>query len=452
LANGTISSQSIAPLTASIQALSNGWYRCVVSATTAASPVASTLVLQLNNGVTTSYTGDGTSGLFLWGAQLEQSSTVGEYIPTTSTINSAPRFDHNPTTGESLGLLVEESRTNLLLQSEDFSTTWVNTTSTESVNAETSPNGSLTADKLIPDSGSSDGQVRQDLSKSGTATTYTFSCFAKKAEFNRTILRVEHNGTTANRAEVTFSLDNGSTTSAAQSFGTFSSASSSSQALSNGWYRFSLTFTSSTETSLRVRIYAADSAATGDGTSGIYLWGAQLEAASFPTSYIPTTTATVTRAADVASITGANFSSWYRQDEGTVFANAVINGFTVQNFVYVADAGVDYFNSHNLYTTNGNLQLEAYVAGAAQCTLQPSPGISPSSGSLFSVSYAYKQNDFAASRNGSAVAADNAGNLPTCSRLLIGSNGSVYRLNGTIRRLTYWPSRLPNTTLQQITQ
>jgi hypothetical protein len=50
-------------------------------------------------------------GIYLWGAQLEQSATVGEYIPTTSTINSAPRFDHNPTTGESLGLLVEEART-----------------------------------------------------------------------------------------------------------------------------------------------------------------------------------------------------------------------------------------------------------------------------------------------------------------------------------------------------
>jgi hypothetical protein len=63
---------------------------------------------------TCSQPGDGTSGIYIWGAQLEQSTTVGEYIPTTSTINSAPRFDHNPTTGESLGLLVEEQRTNML--------------------------------------------------------------------------------------------------------------------------------------------------------------------------------------------------------------------------------------------------------------------------------------------------------------------------------------------------
>jgi hypothetical protein len=66
--------------------------------------------------------GDGTSGIYLWGAQLEQSTTVGEYIPTTSTINSAPRFDHDPTTGESLGLLVEEQRTNLLHRQDEGTT------------------------------------------------------------------------------------------------------------------------------------------------------------------------------------------------------------------------------------------------------------------------------------------------------------------------------------------
>lgn len=68
------------------------------------------------------FTGDPTRGIYIWGAQLEQSSTIGEYIRTTSTINSAPRFHHDPTTGESLGLLVEEQRTNLLLNSGTLST------------------------------------------------------------------------------------------------------------------------------------------------------------------------------------------------------------------------------------------------------------------------------------------------------------------------------------------
>jgi hypothetical protein len=77
--------------------------------------------------------------IYVAAPQLEKSTTVGEYIPTTSTINSAPRFDHDPTTGESLGLLVEEQRTNLLLQSEDFSTTWTTTNTTVSTNQVTAP-------------------------------------------------------------------------------------------------------------------------------------------------------------------------------------------------------------------------------------------------------------------------------------------------------------------------
>jgi len=89
--------------TGSMTAVGNGWYRCVMTDTATVSETHNQQWLRMS-----SNSGD----VYAWGAQLEQSTTVGEYIPTTSTINSAPRFDHNPTTGESLGLLVEESRTN----------------------------------------------------------------------------------------------------------------------------------------------------------------------------------------------------------------------------------------------------------------------------------------------------------------------------------------------------
>jgi len=126
--------------------VSDGWYRVGIIFSSGAGANATNIRIVCPS------TGDGTSGIYLWGAQLEQSSTVGEYVPTTSTINSAPRFDHDPTTGESLGLLVEESRTNLLLQSEDFSTTWIASTLLITTNSISSPDGLTSADKIIPTS------------------------------------------------------------------------------------------------------------------------------------------------------------------------------------------------------------------------------------------------------------------------------------------------------------
>ena len=179
--------------------------------------------------------------------------------------------------------------TNLLLQSEDFSTTWANTDSTEASNVETAPNGTLTADKLIPDVGVTSGQFRQDVSKAATATTYTCSVYGKAAEFNRLSIRVEHNGSTGNRADVGFSLSDGSVVSAAAALGTFSGASATVTSVGAGWYRFTLSFTSSTETSIRVRLFGFDSSLPCNGTSGIYIWGAQLEQSATVGEYIPTT-------------------------------------------------------------------------------------------------------------------------------------------------------------------
>ena len=97
----------------------------------------------------------------------------------------------------------------------------------------------------------------------------------------------------------------------------------------NGWYRCIITFTTVSTSGAVINpvIYLIDNAnatraagMTGDGYSGIFIWGAQLEQGSFPTSYIKTSGASATRSADNASITGENFSSWYRQDEGSLYS------------------------------------------------------------------------------------------------------------------------------------
>jgi hypothetical protein len=110
----------------------------------------------------------------------------------------------------------------------------------------------------------------------------------------------------------------------------------------NGWYRCSITYTATAASDLIIFNVANGDGVfsfAGDNTSGIYLWGAQLEAGAFATSYIPTTTATVTRAADISTSVATSVfeNSWYRQDEGTVFANAR----TLQSATSQILAGVD---------------------------------------------------------------------------------------------------------------
>jgi hypothetical protein len=420
----------------SIQAVGDGWYRCSVRCTTSGAGAIGLKVILAATTYGTSYAGDGTSGLFLWGAQLEQSSTVGEYIPTTSTINSAPRFDHNPTTGESLGLLVEEQRTNLLTASEAMHTSpWGLAAATAVANDGVAPDGTTTADKVISTGG---GVFRAGVGVANS-TAYTYSVFLKHVAGTGVVSAVgfERFGSTPLAGTSSFNLLTGAIVNGA------AVQSSSITRYPNNWYRVSVTATS-TDVTTTVVNYAAASG------NEFLIWGAQLETGAFPTSYIPTTTATVTRSADVASITGANFSSWYRQDEGTVFAEVALNGRRASSpFVQFEDA-----------TAGDRIQLRQSADAAnvfAQATdgASASPGIASTAfavGTNFKIAFATKASDYAASIGGATASASSTlTTIPTVDRLTFSSSFNPPAA-GTIRRLTYWPSRLANNVLQEITR
>jgi len=381
------------------------------------------------------------------------------FINSAGTLQTAatdvPRFDHNPTTGESLGLLVEEQRTNLLLRSEEFdNASWSKPQSdTITANSIASPTGATTADSFVENTAS--GAVHT-LLQDGTIvanSTNSFSCFFKSAGRTQIVIKLsstdEFNGCTG-----TFDLSVG--TAAAVNFGTGSGATASIQAFPSGWYRCVINGNiGSALTTVRLRIRplsGGNEIYTGNGATAYYIWGAQLEAGAFPTSYIPTTTAAATRSADVASITGANFSSWYRQDEGTVFADFRLNGIASQNKVVNADAGAGFANSVDIYCITGIPRFDVWESSTAQAQLSTLPsssiGVNVDSRTIGS----YKLNDFAATRNGGTLITDAAGITPTTTRLVIGSQSASNYLNGTIRRLTFFPQRLANSTLQAITQ
>ena len=390
--------------------------------------------------------------LIVWGAQLEQASTVGEYIPTTSTINSAPRFDHNPTTGESLGLLVEEARTNLLLRSEEFDNgSWSKASSSITANQGVAPDGNSTADKFAENTSNAYHQLSQVFS-SAVSTVYTYSVYAKAA--GRNLLVVSFNGTAITGTQVYcfFNLANGTV---GPNYGT---TSPSIVFVGNGWYRCSVTTTtlSSAGTAYAFLTTSQDSGSTlyvGDGTSGYLLWGAQLEAGAFPTSYIKTEAAAATRSADVASISSSAFSSWYRQDEGTVFAEGGPTNPTLNNTQLLITINDGSANNRmylgKKFDSTTAVEFGVTSGGVGQAFILTAP----SSVSNARLAVGYKVNDFAVASSGGALATDTSGSVPVSStQLLIGTLDTVNNINGTIKRLVYWGQRLPNNVLQAITQ
>ena len=375
-------------------------------------------------------------------------ASTGTFVGSDGLLRSATtdeaRFDHNPTTGESLGLLVEEARTNLSLYSEDFSNAyWTKTDCTITANESTAPDGTTTADLWT--NTASPGTINNSITKDATIRTYTSSVWVKgtMAQFTITV----DSGSTANRGRIQYNLT-ANTVSSVFNEGTFTGTSGTLTPYPNGWVRLTLTTTTSTGTTIRFRPFFSGTGST------VRIWGAEVEEGAFPTSYIPTTTATVTRAADVASITGANFSSWYRQDEGTVFVeggptNPTLN--KTQLLLSINDGSANnrmYLGKKFDSTTAAEFGVTSGGVGQAFILTTPS--------SISNARFAagYKVNDFAVASSGGALATDTSGSVPVSStQLLIGTLDTVSNnINGTIKRLTYWPVRLANTTLQAITQ
>jgi hypothetical protein len=379
------------------------------------------------------------------------------YIDSTGTLQTAstdvPRFDHNPTTGESLGLLVEEQRTNLLPRSEEFdNASWVKVGSTVTANAGAAPDGATTAD-LLTRTTTGVSYATQTLTKAASIQ-YTWSVFVKQSAGNFCALRLQ--GTYPSRVDVVFNLSSSTISATATVFGNFTGPSASITPYVNGWYRLAVTATTDATTTAQVLVSFNSNGAVADGsdsvsTSAGLLWGAQLEAGSFPTSYIPTTTAAATRAADVATITGTAFSSWYRQDEGTIYFSAktkfaVPSGAFPRVFQVQAASSADKIEQS--FYSGGQVCLVRTTA-AIEAEWYPNYFIQNGVTSSFAVA----TNNTAGSSNGVITGTDSVVVLPTVDRMQIGSeNTSINHLNGTIRRLTYFPARLPNTTLQRLTQ
>jgi hypothetical protein len=393
----------------------------------------------------------------------------GSYVGADGLIKYAgvneARFDHDPETGESLGLLIEEARTNNAVSSQDFTTLWSPSGSASVIsNVILSPSGNLDGTKLVEPTVNQENYIR-NAARTLSAGTYTASIYVHESSERRLWLRPVHIGSTHATSSVVFNPKT-KTLGSPTGFGISASATNA----GGGWWRVSLTFTTPDTRNIQhgVNAITASAVYTGDGTSGIFIWGAQLEEGAFPTSYIPTQASTRTRAAESAQITGKNFSDFYRQDEGTVATS--ISHFHLaappsdynnrQAILFRKDANnnIQIRHANGIYNTNvyygiisdGNLS-RARIGDNLPWTPY----------TLYNISFNYNVNkNISYTLNGlnpqtgmvvqgRDLLIPTGDNAPNELLILQGSNGPF---NGWIRNLKYYPKALTPSQLQALTR
>jgi hypothetical protein len=412
----------------------------------------------MNNSNQVTYTGDGTSGVYAWGAQLVEGSTAKDYQKTETRLN-IPRLDYS--NGTCPSLLVEPQRTNLLTYSSSFDNSdWVKSNATISANTIASPSAIQDADSIIENTATGIHIFYQGPIAASSGI-YTTSMFFKKNTRQYAFLQIAVNGA-ADRFTAVIDLNNGNVTDTT-TVGSPTSTSYTTEDFGNGWYRLTV---SAQHNSGNVFLVSglSDSATptynvtgepnyTGNGTGSVYAWGAQLEAGSYPTSYIPTTSASVTRNADVISKTG--ISSLIGQTEGTLFVEAkFVNVDSFSSYVGVTSGA--YTNSVIIGKEAGvspNKMFFFVRANGSDVLFNTSISLSSD---YVKCAIAYKSGNWAAYVNGTLVASGTSSFSFSSSleRFGIGfNNGSITSVEdkSELKATAIWKTRLTNAELATLT-
>ena len=414
------------------QIVNGTWVRVVLTGTLGSTGFVSNQIARSDNALNQSF--------YIYGAQLELSPSVTEYIPTTTTAVSVgmladvPRIDY---TGGGCGkLLLEGQRTNLVTYSEDFSNAaWAKQDSTITSNAAISPDGTTNADLYTTTSDLYDF-VRQSITYI-SGTSYTISVFVKQGTSSEISLFLPSQAFGSNQS-VTFDVSDGTYTI------TSGSPSVTIEDYGNGWYRCAL---SATATISATRSTGFSSVASGAVTT-LYLYGAQLEAGSYVSSYIPTLASSVTRLADAASKTG--ISSLIGQTEGTLFADVDFNGVNEsvsQTSIFVRTAGANTgYVFINFY--QGKINVGFRVAGSTLFDILIGSTLSAG---RYKIAFAYKSGDIAFYVNGSLI--DTRGStFGTTSFSEIYLGGAIgNQLGDGLNQAQLYTTRLSNAELATLT-
>jgi hypothetical protein len=364
-------------------------------------------------------------------AVLDPSVTFTRAGTTATRVNSngfieavaadTARFDFDPITLACKGLLIEEQRTNLMLQSENFATNWTRAGASLVTDDEQSPDGTINADTFTATS--STAVITQSITKAAAPITYTASLYMKGTSPSFAISLDD--GATLNRGRISVNLTNGTFTTLQE--GAFTILGADVVDAGNGWYRAYLSVTTNSTTILRFRNFF-----TVIGAEAI-LWGAQLEVGASATSYISTTTAAVTRNEDVAVITGANFSNFWQNGKGGVEVRAqpgtvsgtrplvqfddntadniiAVRGVDANVFLFIRDTSVD----------QANLNAGTIVENI-----------------YYNFRGLWQTDNCKAKLTSNPVVTDTTATIPTVTQARIGNDGTNY-LNGHLATIEYY--------------
>ena len=384
---------------------------------------------------------------------LDPRVTLTRALNTATRVNSsgyieavtanAPRFDYNPVNLAPRGLLIEESRANLVLQSQNLASTWTRTNTTLSAGA-LSPDGVNNADRLVETAVSGLHTVAQTSITITSGQTYRFSVYVKAAQ--RNWIAIQISGFTSSPAQY-FNVATGA-------LGNLISGAPASviEDAGNGWYRCSLTGVASGATAT-ITIFLASANGTisylGDVNNGLSIWGAQLEAGAFATSYIPTTTTSLTRNADRVSMTGTNFSSWYNASEGTIAVQGDTLTVSNSNSMTICSFLLNSSNVTRFWMWSGqpaNLRYSVVASGATSADIVKAI----IANTRFNVVGSYKTDLFQYALNAGATTADISGAVPAgLTAFYIGSLDSVNEpLSGHIAKINFYPQSLTSNEVQ----
>jgi len=378
-------------------------------------------------------------------ASLDASVTFSRTGATATRVNSSgyietvaadtPRFDYNPVTKVCKGLLVEGMRSNAQRYSTITNANWGVLRADIVDNQTTSPLGTTTAPKVNCNTTGGGMNVSGLQCTISSGATITASVYLKKGYDNFALLIVA-DATTSNGVRQWVNINTGVLGSSSTFGSGWAKVDASVVDAANGWYR--VTFTVSTTGTTAGFLIFPSCPADGDAscTAGVtfgYPWGAQVEEGAFATSYIPTGASAVTRNADVATITGSNFSNFWQAGEGGTQVQAIPSTVSgIRPLIQFDDGTANEIIALRGNTTNPELYI--VDGGAPQAQIDAGTIAANTAYNLFGV---WKTNDCAAKLNNGTPVTDVTATIPTVTQARIGSDGTNY-LSGHIATIDYY--------------
>ncbi len=382
-------------------------------------------------------------------------STTGTYVGSNGLIQTAaintPRFDYDPVTSTMRGLLVEDARTNVILQSQAFSTSpWITGSATITLNSVTAPDGTMTGTTFTSTSASS--WTYQPFTTAAAASIYSASVYAKAGTTSAfTLYLYSNTGPAGIRA--TFDLSAG-TVGEILTYGGAGNQNAYIENAGNGWYKCTIVTACASSTSY----YPQPTLLTSGVT--VYLWGMQVEVGDTSSSYIPTTTSTVTRSNDVAEVN--SISSFYNSEASTLFFQGIPTATLLsplQNCVALHDKSYTGPLSNGAFQNRMNLARYYFGAGIGVVTAQGTNtllDIEPiwPSFTLGKIAMSCTRNKQLSCVNGTIPGSNTASVIPNAATTLtIGSRpvDNLFAWRGRIQKVEYYNTALNEAQLKALT-